>query len=258
MNKCLNCEIETNNRKFCSISCQNKYQNSEKADIKFGLFKEFIVKCEKCNKDFIVKEREKMFPKKKKYFCSRKCANSRIFSDETKNKIRKSLILKIKDKKFKTFVCKKCNKNFNSNKKNRIFCSKSCSMSLKNDLGVGKKAGLASVKKQSENKRSKNEIYFSELCKQNFKNVLTNESIFNGWDADIIIEDIKTAVLWNGKWHYEKIKKEHSVEQVQNRDKIKIKEIEKKNYKVYVIKDMGKFNKKFVEEVFENFITQFS
>ena len=36
------------------------------------------------------------------------------------------------------------------------------------------------------------------------KNVKHNEAIFNGWDADVIIEDIKLAVLWNGKWHYEK------------------------------------------------------
>lgn len=49
--------------------------------------------------------------------------------------------------------------------------------------------------------------------------------MFNGWDADIIIPNIKVAVLWNGKWHYEQIKKGHSVKQVQNRDKIKLKEI---------------------------------
>ena len=51
--------------------------------------------------------------------------------------------------------------------------------------------------------------------------------MFNGWDADIVIEDIKTAVLWNGIWHYKKITKKHSVAQVQNRDKIKIDEIKK-------------------------------
>jgi hypothetical protein len=78
--------------------------------------------------------------------------------------------------------------------------------------------------------------------------------MFNGWDADVIIEDIKTAILWNGKWHYEKIKKEHSVEQVQNRDKIKLMEIENMGYKSYVIKDLGKANKEFVEKEFKKFI----
>jgi hypothetical protein len=80
--------------------------------------------------------------------------------------------------------------------------------------------------------------------------VLSNEPIFNGWDADIIIEDYKIAVLWNGKWHYEKITKKHSVAQVQNRDKIKIKEIIKTGYTPYIIKDMGRENKEFVIEEF--------
>jgi predicted RNA-binding Zn-ribbon protein involved in translation (DUF1610 family) len=115
----------------------------------------------------------------------------------------------------------------------------------KNKLRVRENFGIV--------KRSKNEIYFAELCEQHFSKVLSNEQMFNGWDADVIIEDIKTAVLWNGKWHYEKIMKNHSVEQVQNRDKIKLKEIEKCGYKSYIIKDMGKYNKNFVEKEFKNF-----
>lgn len=101
--------------------------------------------------------------------------------------------------------------------------------------------------------RSKNEIYFSELCIDKFKNVLTNEKLFNGWDADIILEDYKVAILWNGKWHYEKIMKKHSLKQVQNRDKIKIKEIYKNNYIPYIIKDLGRHNKEYVEEKFNIF-----
>jgi hypothetical protein len=96
---------------------------------------------------------------------------------------------------------------------------------------------------------------FCRLCESFFRHVRHNEPIFNGWDADIIIEDIKTAVLWNGVWHYRKIKDKHSVIQVQNRDKIKISEIEKCGYRPYVIKDMGKYNQKFVEEEFIKFIT---
>jgi G:T-mismatch repair DNA endonuclease (very short patch repair protein) len=105
-----------------------------------------------------------------------------------------------------------------------------------------------------QGKRSKNEIYFASLCKSKFKKVVTNEQKFNGWDADVIIEDLKIAVLWNGKWHYEKITESHSLRQVQNRDKIKLKEINKAGYTSYVIKDMGKENKAFVEEEFKKFI----
>ena len=88
----------------------------------------------------------------------------------------------------------------------------------------------------------------------NIENVFHNKPIFNGWDADIILPKIKYAILWNGKWHYEQIKKQHSVEQVQNRDNIKINEIKKCGWVPYVIKDMGKYNKAFVNEQFNIFI----
>lgn len=116
------------------------------------------------------------------------------------------------------------------------------------------KEKLRKRKKSGIDRRSKNEIYFAKLCKEYFKNVKTNEKIFNGWDADVIIEDIKTAVLWNGRWHYEKIMEGHSLEQVQNRDRIKLNEIKKAGYTPYIIKDMGKHDPDFVKEKFEEFL----
>lgn len=114
MNKCLNCGIETANNKFCSISCQNKFQNTEKSNVKFGLFKEFTVKCERCGKEYIVNEREKLFPQKEKYFCSRSCANKRVLSEETKEKIRKTLTKNDTVK----IVYKQCNKECETTFKN--------------------------------------------------------------------------------------------------------------------------------------------
>ena len=98
------------------------------------------------------------------------------------------------------------------------------------------------------------EILFFEKCSDYFKNVENNIPIFNGWDADIIIEDLKVAILWNGKWHYEKIKANHSVKQVQNRDRLKIREIEKCGYKPYIIKDLGKYNLEKVNSEFKLFL----
>lgn len=121
------------------------------------------------------------------------------------------------------------------------------------DPELARRAGLVGITKQ--NKRSKNEVYFANLCTEYFSSVRTNQPIFNGWDADIIIDDIKYAVLWNGKWHYEQITKKHSLKQVQNRDKIKLVEIWKSGYCPYVIQDMGKHNKSFVREEFEIFKT---
>lgn len=92
---------------------------------------------------------------------------------------------------------------------------------------------------------------FADLCKSVFKNVLENEAMFNGWDADIILPDYKIAVLWNGNWHFKKITQAHSVEQVKNRDKIKLDEIRKFGYVPYTIEDKGKFNFSFVNDEFE-------
>ena len=89
------------------------------------------------------------------------------------------------------------------------------------------------------------------MCKEKYNEVLSNETIFNGWDADIIITNYKIAVLWNGKWHYEKITKKNSVKQVKNRDKIKIREIKSCGYIPYIIKDMGRENRDFVRQEFK-------
>ena len=51
----------------------NREMRTELGDLKFGLVKDFTVVCEKCGVSFTV---EKLYPKKDKYFCSRKCANA--------------------------------------------------------------------------------------------------------------------------------------------------------------------------------------
>lgn len=112
-------------------------------------------------------------------------------------------------------------------------------------------AGLKSSNIQSEKRRSKNEIYFYELCKNEYDNVTHNQNIFNGWDADVLIYDFKIAILWNGNWHYKEIKKGSSLNQIQNRDRIKVKEIEESGWIPYTIKDEGKYKKSFVEEQFK-------
>lgn len=201
--------------------------------------------CEKCGKE-LPKNLKDVFGSGR--FCSRSCANSHIQTDEINTKRSNTIKVKNLNKPKKIYYCADCGTIINYGKK---YCD-NCSSIRKHNKNV--KAGLASSKVQSETRRSKNEIYFCELCEKYFKEVRHNEQIFNGWDADIIIEDIKYAILWNGKWHYDKITKNHSVKQVQNRDKIKIKEIENSGYTPYIIKDMGKYNKKFVEFEFNKFI----
>ena len=56
-----------------------------------GEIKTFNVVCVKCNSIFQVKEREKLHPQKKEYFCTRTCANSRGKSLERNEKISNTL-----------------------------------------------------------------------------------------------------------------------------------------------------------------------
>ena len=133
--------------------------------------------------------------------------------------------------------------------KNRII-----SQEQREKLSLG---GRHSVEIQGDKRRSKNEIEFCKLCEEYFDNVKHNECIFNGWDADVIIEDIKFAVLWNGPWHYKVITSQKNLDAIKRRDQIKIKLIKKNGYIPYIIKDEDKSRAKdnnYVKEKFDEFL----
>lgn len=245
------------------------------------------IKCKKCNKEYMVFCSDYLFYKGKyKHYCSRECANSRVMTDTIKEKIANTLLNKIYKNNInknennknnyiiqnniqnniirKKYICKVCGKEYKHqlNKNTRAFCSFECQQKYKQNkklymspesLQALSNAGKKSAYIQREVRRSKNEILFYELCKKEFNNVLHNEPIFNGWDADIILSDYKIAVLWNGKWHYEQIMEGTSLIQIQNRDNIKIKEIKEKQYIPYIIKDLNKYSENFVKEQFNIF-----
>lgn len=272
----------THNRgrlKYCSSECASKKLETKKQ-----------CKCACCGKEIYIKNSEAIKSKSGNHFCSkscsarynnkkrlneqRKCRNCGLMFDVhqgyTKTLCSVECYTKYKkehnhNNRYKERVCKVCGKTYTRLQEGSTLyvCSKDCSIELKRNrkmylssdsvLKISNGA-KKSVLVQSENRRSKNEKLFCKLCEEHFTNVENNKPIFNGWDADVIIHDIKVAILWNGKWHYEKITKKHSVEQVQNRDNIKIKEITNSGYIPYVIKDMGKYNKEFVENEFNKFL----
>lgn len=180
-----------------------------------------------CNKLLSYKQRNSKY-------CSHSCAVSVTNklrapkSEETKQKIAIANIGIIRKKVCKISFCVICNTLIKESKLKT--CSKTCYSQLMSKLARNNpNLGVA---------RSKNEIKLYELCLSHFKNVGHNENIFNGWDADILIHDIKTAVLWNGPWHYQEMPGLiHSLKQVQNRDFIKQKEIINAGWKCFVFED---------------------
>lgn len=232
-----------------------------------------LVLCKKCNKEF--KKLYKEIIKSNNHFCSNSCSASynnthRIITDEHKKHISDSLkkfneshksmnnllnsdISKIKVKKVK--LCVICNIDITELK--RKTCSLECLKKLQTIQG--RINGTISASKNI--KRSKGEILFANLCIQYFgkDDILCNEIIFkdnqnNFWDSDIYIKSLKMAILYDGIWHFQQVRKEHNLKQVQSRDIIKRKIILNNGCFYYTIKDLGKFDIEFVTNQFNLFI----
>jgi hypothetical protein len=213
-------------------------------------------RCEHCNNVMVEKFGSGRF-------CSRACANSRVKTAADKAKVSESLLSSEKlsrrkaeqraDYLLRPNSCVVCGSTLPWELRRARTCGSTACISRCNSC-AGRAGGLKSVQMQSNTRRSKNEIEFAELCKEAFAEVSCNASMFDGWDADVIIHDYNIAVLWNGIWHYKKVREKHSVEQVQSRDRIKMQLIKANGYIPYVIKDLGKANSQFVREEFNKLI----
>ena len=209
--------------------------------------------CEKCGKVMTEKFGSGRF-------CSRSCANSKDRPADVKKKISSSVKLTESIKHSQQVRFNKNKNKYLLNPKLCVICGKVLSYEKRfiktcsNECLIQHRHNIAIKGVNANSKRSKNEIYFYELCEKHFENVRHNEPIFNGWDADVIIDDVKYAVLWNGPWHYHQLVKNQSLKQIQNRDRIKVEEIKKYGYIPYIIKDEGQYNPEFVEQQFNLFI----
>lgn len=91
---------------------------------------------------------------------------------------------------------------------------------------------------QAISNRSKAEDALYQLCLTLPTSVFPNYIIQDGWDADIVMPDIKLAIAWNGPWHYKEIVGlTHSLKQVQNRDRIKQKLFEQLGWTFVIFED---------------------
>ena len=226
----------------------------------------FAEKCEKCENVMI-----------KKYgsgrFCNAKCSKSfsaLVNKKEANKKISKTLSEKNRlriwgEIETITKECVYCKSLFQVDYANRnkescmTWCQQKFRLDPKNpkfedNMTIAINSGKKSAALQSKIRRSKNEIEFANLCKKEFPDAEFNSSIFDGWDADVIIPSKKIAVMWNGNWHYNDIVGQKHLNKIQNRDKVKLAIIAKHGFETYVIKDHGKKNSNFVHEQFKEFM----
>ena len=83
--------VHSNHVRWCKKNPNDTTRNLQGGhDKKFGVLKEFIVRCDHCHIDVVVKERELQFPKKDRYFCTRRCANTHVHTEESKQKLKHS------------------------------------------------------------------------------------------------------------------------------------------------------------------------
>lgn len=246
-----------NYKPFCSRACVSNYQT-----------KKISVNCFGCN--ILVVKTNAQFKESIRHFCTSECSNKHRLKNTTKivhcSKCNETCELLLYSSSALCYNCRELQEYWKPKKPtkkllNCISCPtqmygfkdrKYCDDCLRLAMSKGGRNSAA-----AQGRRSKNEIHFADLCIQKFTHVLTNEPIFESkygnWDADVIIPEFKVAILWNGAWHYEQIHKGSSVKQVQARDKIKLDVIESNGYISYIIKDMGKHNKTFVQAEFNKF-----
>ena len=210
--KCLFCNeilpyvspAERIKRVYCGKSCSAKYNN------KVRIYQRGVTKDVECSECHII------------IAIGRNAAAARAKCSECKSKKRKL-----------NQICTICNVSFESLYRRRC-CSHACvSVARRNGSSLG---GRISCSKNI--RRSKDEIALYDLCKNYFEMVRHNEVIIDGWDADIIIDDHQLAVMWNGPWHYRQMDlSNHSLSQVQNRDRIKINTLTNAGWNVVVFED---------------------
>lgn len=202
---------------------------------------------------------EKICPKcgithiKKGKFCCRKCANGRVHTKETKEKISngvkrsdnwksaversrtgktyRSYTPKVKKQRVKIrskIKCINCNKEFEVmpfQVGKRKFCNGSCRNTFNNALMIGH--------------RSKAEVLLEETLKNKFRSVeilFNNRKILGGLELDVYIPELKFAIEWNGIFHIKDIRGNLNV--VHRKDKIKLEKCKDLGIELMVIEDL--------------------
>ena len=127
-------------KKICEKQKESRLRYLDRHD---GKLRSFTVICDSCGKQFEVMERERKFPSRNKYFCSRSCSNKRKYSieqiqsrSETRKKRMKKFGINGKPL-YKTIEkeCKQCHKIFHVKENSKqCFCGVSCAAQYRTQI----------------------------------------------------------------------------------------------------------------------------
>ena len=238
--------------------------------------------CENCGNDFEVKriinkDGSERISKKEKRFCSYKCSNIRVFTEEqnkSKGKKGKENHYYIDGRSSIERYCTKCGKSIKSNNKSG-YC-KTCfheeiPVKVTNEMREKvSKAQFALVKSGKHHGwSSRNKLSFPE---QFFLEVLKNNDLIKGRDFFINHPVSQESLGLNNKKHYfldfyfPSIKLDLEIDGRQHEDRIEYDKLRNKhlisnNYKVYRIKwkeILSKSGKKYIKNEIDKFIKYYN
>lgn len=201
-----------------------------------------MFKCQRCGKKFLVDWRK--YKGRRNHnpippFCSITCSNSKIHTDQTKNKISNTLKQKHPEHTSSIITCKCCGvkKEFPYKLRKRQFCSNSCTIKYNWTIPKYRKARVAFINKRIKDGLHKGwphrNKFYKSYAEEFFSNVLDGRKIkyiFNKKEGmyfiDFAIDNKKIALEIDGSQHRYRV----------GSDKKKDKFLKSRGWKVYRIK----------------------
>jgi hypothetical protein len=101
--------------------------------------------------------------------------------------------------------------------------------------------------------RSLNEELFYNKLKEFYPSAIANVAI-EGREADVLLEDLKIAVHWNGAWHYRPLRGKKILNDIQRRDHERYRIFEAAGFSNYIIKDDNSHDPSKVQAELDRFL----
>ena len=159
----------------------------------------------------------------------------------------------------------------------RKYCSRKCNASHREQLAVKTytcPCGKSVRKAQSYIKYEQQGVYCSIKCCHKYKTYKSrslNEELFynkikelypsaaanvaiEGREADILLDELKIAVHWNGIWHYKPIRGAKILNDIQRRDHERYQIFEAAGFSNYIIRDDNSHDPSKVQEELDRFL----